>query len=189
MKWILSEKRINLIMLSCSFLIMFIGQMVTSFLSDEGMEYMNFGYYGLLIVIVENVLYGIFSFPAAPIVDRYSSKRGILFGALLNIASIFLYIIPVACFAGFSTSGFCSRGLCGIFLMIASLLGGAGVSTMWVATQTYIRECSTEGTVHENQGIFFTITNVSTIIANWMAIILFQTKGLRVGLYLSLIHL
>jgi hypothetical protein len=55
---------------------------------------------------------------------------------------------------------------------------------MWVATQTYIRECSTEGTVHENQGIFFTITNVSTIIANWMAIILFQTKGLRVGLYI-----
>ncbi|MDR3549336.1 MAG: hypothetical protein P4M11_13915 [Candidatus Pacebacteria bacterium] len=47
----------------------------------------------------------------------------------------------------------------------------------------YIGECSTDATVNQNQGTFYTVFSFNAIIGNLFGIVLLQSEGLRVVLY------
>lgn len=171
-------------MISASFLMIYVSVSVTSFLTSEVMDQLDYGNFGYILLSFEYLAFCLGCFIASPLSNRYGARRTIPFGSLLNATYTASFIIPVVCDIDKTTTGICNKSVAGTILSISAFLGGIGLAILWVSNGSYIGECSTEATVNSNQGLFFSVFSFNAIIGNLIGMALLKTEGLRVVLYI-----
>jgi hypothetical protein len=170
--------------IGAGFVIMFTAYLATQNVASQAMRNFGFENIGFYSVACVYGSYSITSLFCSPLVKKLGAKYSLCLASACFTIWIATFILPALQYDKIQEGKTVEElpfvlktGFINAMIILASIIGGAGNSIIWVAHGCYISECASESNKGAFNGFFWIILQAAMIIGNSLGSVLDENLG------------